>query len=521
MLDSIGGPESTRAYLSAGGGVVGCSLGRRSGGNQVWFIDASDPADLKSASVVTSSEYAEDLACNGSIACVFNFMVLDIYDTSNPYQPSIIGGAVHWSWYPGEIELAGDILFGSVEYEAYGALLAFDVSNPSQPMSLGNPVGWGPWSVAPSGRGALMLDEHALKAVSVDPTLAVVGTYQSVGRVFAADVEGDHLVFTSDTGAYFYDVSDPRLPVRTGSVGGFWGLGSKVRIQDELAYLSADPGLRVYDLSPPTGPALISTTPVPFLFQIDVDGSVGIGASWSNPSSVVVFDLSDPTRPVVSQALTLPPYVRPQDVAIEGEIALVAADTLYVLDVSDPNSPRVVSSLLSRPDQVVLENGIGYVSVRLGGTGTIIDLSDPANPIVIGNPPLPWLMDLAVSGDLLYASFFTPPELWVFDVTDPNSLSVVGSFNAPYQARDVAADDFGKVALARSGNGLSLLEACRPCYPDCTQTTGLGVLDIFDFLCFQNSFVSGEPYACGCDPDPACDIFDFLCFQNAFVAGCP
>ncbi|MCH7792819.1 MAG: hypothetical protein IID31_11145, partial [Planctomycetes bacterium] len=56
------------------------------------------------------------------------------------------------------------------------------------------------------------------------------------------------------------------------------------------------------------------------------------------------------------------------------------------------------------------------------------------------------------------------------------------------------------------------------CYPDCH---GNGVLDIFDFLCFQNSFVNGEPYACECDPDPACDIFDFLCFQNAFVAGCP
>ena len=57
-----------------------------------------------------------------------------------------------------------------------------------------------------------------------------------------------------------------------------------------------------------------------------------------------------------------------------------------------------------------------------------------------------------------------------------------------------------------------------PCYADCDQS---GALDIFDFLCFQNSFVSGEPYACGCDPDPVCDIFDFLCFQNAFVAGCP
>ncbi|MCH9057150.1 MAG: hypothetical protein IIB55_00825 [Planctomycetes bacterium] len=57
-----------------------------------------------------------------------------------------------------------------------------------------------------------------------------------------------------------------------------------------------------------------------------------------------------------------------------------------------------------------------------------------------------------------------------------------------------------------------------PCPADCDQNR---ILDIFDFLCFQNSFVLGEPYACDCDPDPLCDIFDFLCFQNAFVAGCP
>ena len=56
------------------------------------------------------------------------------------------------------------------------------------------------------------------------------------------------------------------------------------------------------------------------------------------------------------------------------------------------------------------------------------------------------------------------------------------------------------------------------CYADCD---GNGSLDIFDFLCFQSSFVAGEPYVCDCDPDPACDIFDFLCFQTAFVVRCP
>ena len=71
------------------------------------------------------------------------------------------------------------------------------------------------------------------------------------------------------------------------------------------------------------------------------------------------------------------------------------------------------------------------------------------------------------------------------------------------------------------GSGVIIVEG--NCYADCD---GSGMLDLFDFLCFQDSFVNGEPYACDCDTTtgtnpPVCDIFDFLCFQNAFVAGCP
>jgi hypothetical protein len=62
-----------------------------------------------------------------------------------------------------------------------------------------------------------------------------------------------------------------------------------------------------------------------------------------------------------------------------------------------------------------------------------------------------------------------------------------------------------------------------PCYADCDTTTGQGVLDIFDFLCFQNRFDAGASYACDCDTTTGvgvCDVFDFLCFQNEFASGC-
>lgn len=49
------------------------------------------------------------------------------------------------------------------------------------------------------------------------------------------------------------------------------------------------------------------------------------------------------------------------------------------------------------------------------------------------------------------------------------------------------------------------------------------VLDIFDFICFGNLFLAGDPYACDFDTTTGpgvCDIFDFLSFANAFAAGC-
>jgi len=67
----------------------------------------------------------------------------------------------------------------------------------------------------------------------------------------------------------------------------------------------------------------------------------------------------------------------------------------------------------------------------------------------------------------------------------------------------------GDVFVARLGEG--------GCYPDCD---GNGALDIFDFLCFQDAFVTMDPYA-DCDGSGTLDVFDFLCFQDAITLGCP
>ncbi|MEO1277536.1 MAG: GC-type dockerin domain-anchored protein [Planctomycetota bacterium] len=49
---------------------------------------------------------------------------------------------------------------------------------------------------------------------------------------------------------------------------------------------------------------------------------------------------------------------------------------------------------------------------------------------------------------------------------------------------------------------------------------GNGVLTVFDFLEFQNRFVTGDARA-DFDASGALDLFDFLAFQDAFTTGCP
>ncbi len=100
------------------------------------------------------------------------------------------------------------------------------------------------------------------------------------------------------------------------------------------------------------------------------------------------------------------------------------------------------------------------------------------------------------------------------DPATPPGLYVGGSF--------FTAGGLRTPGLARWGCWYST------CYADCDKSTGTGgqegVLDIFDFLCFQHAFVTSDPYACDCDVSTGngvCDMLDFLCFQRAFVAGCP
>jgi hypothetical protein len=61
------------------------------------------------------------------------------------------------------------------------------------------------------------------------------------------------------------------------------------------------------------------------------------------------------------------------------------------------------------------------------------------------------------------------------------------------------------------------------CYANCDGSTGAPILNVNDFVCFNNLYAAGSPNA-NCDGStvaPVLNVNDFVCFQNKYAAGCP
>lgn len=128
-------------------------------------------------------------------------------------------------------------------------------------------------------------------------------------------------------------------------------------------------------------------------------------------------------------------------------------------------------------------------------------------PVVLGNPINP--------APLVEAEWETQDfgarrvRLWTFT----HRFDAYPSATSPASA--------SRLGVLTEGTGEILVGECLA---DCDTSTGAWVLDVFDFVCFQNRFAAGVAYACDCDTSTGplvCDVFDFLCFQSAFAIGCP
>jgi hypothetical protein len=212
-------------------------------------------------------------------------------------------------------------------------------------------------------------------------------------------------------------------------------------------------GFRIFDITDPARPALISQYPAPTaLSKINAlkiavadnmayvlaeqvtdaeSGNILTGRSFD------IFDVTDPARPALLGSMPKDdPDIflssgEPQSIQVVGEFAyIVMGGWLWIVDVSNPAAP----ALIYRFDEMgvyisQVAGSLLYVAAEAGLR--IFDVSAPRQPRQVGGSDPLWPqdawhapVDMRVTGQTLY--LLTPDALLTLQ-GDPTNLALVGS----------------------------------------------------------------------------------------------
>jgi len=350
-------------------------------------------------------------------------------------------------------------------------------------------------------------------ASCVHPLTADPMDFLNSGDVRDAAVSGDLLATADEYGATLWDVSDPSLPVRIGTVEApASGAAVVFAASDRLLLLTTEPSLQVVDTSNPATPTIVGSVGIPGFdpqavavsgstalvaagdlqvvdisdvtapvvtgsavtpgaaYGVAVSGSIVVVAD--NDGGLQVVDVTNPVVPTITGSLALPGRAR--GVAVSGTTACVAdADGgLQVVDFSDPTAPYIMGAadtfgwasrvVLSGPTVFITSSDMTGYPWEQGLLA--VDVSDPAAPAVegwVGTPDRPG--GLTVAGSEVYLGVRSH-GLHVIDVSDPTALSVVGVTETPGWVEDVAVA--GSIAILADGKrGVKVFDVSEPTTP--------------------------------------------------------
>jgi hypothetical protein len=257
-------------------------------------------------------------------------------------------------------------------------------------------------------------------------------------------------------------------------IGQIGGPTQAVAAQGNYAYLGVGLRLIVLDISDPTSPRELGSSPAfsDFVRDIAVSGTVAYVAAGG--AGLRVLDVSDPAHPAEIGSLQSRGYA--EGVAVSGTTVCVAHGPygLRVIDVSNPRSPTEIGSAFTRNYAFKVAMDGRYAYVAAAGAGLLIgDLANPAEPSEGATLATPgYAFGLAVSGNTVYVAGGWEGLLTV-DVTSKSQPRLLGQLQTASWAVGVTVS--GTLAyVAAALSGLRVMNISDPVRP--TEVGGLAVV---------------------------------------------
>ncbi len=309
------------------------------------------------------------------------------------------------------------------------------------------------------GVGLVVLD---ISDPSIPVILSTTPTPDDAGSI---RVDGDYVyVWVSDEGFFVYDASDPTALEYLHTIE-TPGLGYAMDIEGRYAYVADNTeGIQVVSIREFSPLIAVGASGNPGVYyHVEAQGRLAFVAN--EYSELLLFDLDTPWSPEVLGSYDTGAGIC-RAVALAGDHAFVGTRqdaTFHVLDVSDPSAPALAALLDLGHDDYWGIDVVGNICyVAAGNEGLlVIDVSDPANPIWVGQYNTShFCHSVDVQGNYAYLADWSG-GLKVVDITDPTNPSFVDNLGLPGDSKSVAVD--GNVAyVAVYQDGLCVVDVSNP-----------------------------------------------------------
>jgi hypothetical protein len=419
---------------------------------------------------------------------------LQIVDIRDPVNPALRGRYI----FPPHITITESQVIGNYAYLVIldditdrNWLQILDVTNPTNIKPRGTivipglvvshygwPLGNGMQVVAPFAY-VITFEKRFLVIDISDPDSLVlraqVDTEVTDGALGIQVLDGfAYIAFSSGTTGQFliFDVHDPATPVRRGSYV-TWSI-FELQVVGSLAYLIAGykgQSFEIVDVSDPDQPVRRSSNGVRLYAHVQVaNGLVYLVDEWGG---FQILDVSDPNSPKVlgiyggAWAVNTIHVENNQVYLIKTLHVFVLTNAVMdIFDVHNPGAPARLSSYYSGLEAV---NNLQVVDSRayVAGSGSgleIVDVSDPNSPMLRGRETLPnEITHLEVVGDFAYVTS-KDGRLSIIDVSNPITPTLRSSYDTLGQANSVRVVN-NLAYIADGSSGLQILDISNPASP--------------------------------------------------------
>ena len=370
------------------------------------IVNVADPAALAYVGHLVTPGAATGVVVSGSLAYLTaaqdGLQIIDVQNTAAP----VLLGVYAYASIGSMARISGGHAYVAGKDKN---MVIVDVSQPASPMREGMfDLPATPQRLVVQGTLAYIADaDDGLWIMDItDPANpAPLSVYDTPDTPLNVTVI-DHIAYVADgdSGLQILDVMHASHPMLLGSYDTV-GYAFDVAISDNIAFIADGPRMTILNVSQPTSPALVTVLGLRDARSVDIEGSLMYVADFRAPRGLRIFNISNPAAPVLLSTYRYDGTAG--EARVRNHVAYIAQTVgLETADVISSTAPSRLASLPlpGNSYSLAVAEPYAFVASGLGGL-QIVDVSNPAQPLVAGVMPTPGsARGVAVAGDLAYVA---------------------------------------------------------------------------------------------------------------------